>query len=65
MGTCFTRAAVINFENFHMIDNSSERQTLNYVAIKQNGREIGDNLRTKIRMTFKKTVFDSKSNYLC
>ena len=60
LGTCYTKAGVLNSDNFQMIDNSSERQTLNYVAIKPTGGEMGENLKTKVRMNFKKTIFDSK-----
>jgi len=63
LGTCYTKVGVFNSENFQIIENSSERQTLNYVAIKPNGREIGENLRAKIRMNFKKTILDSKGIY--
>lgn len=63
LGTCYTRAGVLNSDNFQMIDNSSERQTRNYLAIKPTGREMGENLRTKIRINFKKTIFDSKGKY--
>lgn len=62
LGTCYTRAGIINTNSgvFQMIESSSERQTLNYVAIKQNGREVGDNLRAKMRSVYKKVIFDSK-----
>ena len=63
LGTCFTRAGVLNADKFQMIENSSERQTLNYVAINPTAREIGESLRMKIRMNFKKVFFDSKSKH--
>lgn len=63
LGTCFTRAGVFNNGTFQMIENSSERQTLNYIAIKPNSREMGETFRTKIGTNYKKIIFDSKGFY--
>ena len=42
LGTCYTSTGFMNGNSFQIIENSSERQTLNYVAFNQNGREIGE-----------------------
>lgn len=64
VGTCFTRAGVMNLDSFQVIDSSASRQTLNYVSIKSNGREIGEHLRAKIWSNYKKIIYDSKSKYV-
>ena len=60
LGTSYTCAGFMKQGNFQIIELASSRKTLNYVAFKKNGREIGDNLKLKIRMNYKHTVFDSK-----
>jgi len=60
LGTSYTCAGFMRQGNFQIIELASSRKTLNYVAFKKNGREIGDNLKLKIRMNYKHTVFDSK-----
>jgi len=62
LGTSYTCAGFMKQGNFQIIELSSARKTLNYVAFKKNGREIGENLKAKIRMNYKHTVFDSKGN---
>jgi molecular chaperone DnaK (HSP70) len=64
LGTCFTRVGVFNSGSFQIIENSSERQTLNYVVIKPKSREMGEIFRAKIRTNFKKTIFDSKGIFI-
>ncbi len=60
LGTSYTCAGFMKKSNFQIIERASSRETLNYVAFKNNGREIGENLKLKIRMNYKNIVFDSK-----
>lgn len=60
LGTSYTCAGFMKQGNFQIVELASARKILNYVAFKKNGREIGDNLKLKIRMNYKHTVFDSK-----
>jgi heat shock protein 5 len=60
LGTSYTCAGFMKKGNFQIIELASSRKTLNYVAFKNNGREIGENLKLKIRMNYKNIVFDSK-----
>ncbi len=53
LGTSYTCAGFMKQGNFQIIELASSRKTLNYVAFKKNGREIGENLKLKIRMNYK------------
>ena len=60
LGTCYTSAGLFNRGQFQIIEHASERKLLNYVAFKQTSREIGEHLKTKIRMHYDKVIFDTK-----
>ena len=62
LGTCYTKAGVFteNPNEFQVIEISSKRDILNYVAFKPSGRETGENVKAKIRMNYNKMLFDSK-----
>lgn len=62
LGTCFTKAGIFKDKRkgLQVIETSSKREILNYVAFKANDRELGENLKTKIRMNYNKLAFDSK-----
>ena len=47
LGTSYTCAGFMKQGNFQIIELASSRKTLNYVAFKNNGREIGENLKLK------------------
>jgi molecular chaperone DnaK (HSP70) len=63
LGTSFTCAGFMKQGNFQIIELASSRKTLNYVEFKNNGRDIGENLKLKIRMNYKNIAFDSKGSY--
>jgi len=59
-GTSYSCASVYDRNSFHILENLGDKKTLNYVAFKENGREIGEAVKNKIRINYNKVLFDSK-----